>query len=95
MSALIRFSHNQILSLRFFKAEDAFPDFVDSEPIDTRSFARQLIKAIEDNASVNYLECLISESKKAINRQARWCMENLVEKDDSPEWWTKYQDEGI
>lgn len=94
MSKLIRFSHNQILALRFFKAEDSFPDFIESEPINTQSYARQLIVSIEDEASIAYLEAIISESKKAINRQARWLMENRGDK-SFPEWCTKYQDEGI
>lgn len=97
MSKLVRFSHNRILALRFFHAQDDFPDFVESEPSDPRRYAQELLIAIEDEASVDYLEALISECKKSINRHAKWCMENTfydTPKEEHPEWWTKYAEEG-
>lgn len=94
MSELIRFSHSKVLAMRWFNAQDSFPDFIESEPVNYEQYARELVGFLEDEACVAYWEAVISEIKKAINRHARWAMENC-DIENPPDWWTKYQDEGI
>lgn len=94
---MLRFSQSKILVLRWFRAEDHFPDFVESEPFDVKRAARDLVEKLEDESSVAFLEALISESKKAINRHAQWVIENGADipREEWPDWWTKYSEEGI
>lgn len=93
MTELIRTSRDMIVMVKKFLSHDSFETMFIDEPTSYEQAARDLVTAIEDETCVAFWEALIVQSKKAINRHARWGMENCDE--DGPEWWTKYQEEGI
>lgn len=94
MSELIPLNNSTVLGLRVYHAMDKYPDFIGVVTKEPRACARALVHAIEDECSVAYLECLISEAKKAINRHAEWCIDNGPDIENPPDWLTKYKDEG-
>jgi hypothetical protein len=56
--------------------------------------ARKLVDAFEGNVCIAFLEALILESKKEINRHAVVC-ESYSDEWNPPEWATKYADVGV
>ncbi len=98
MSSLVRISKSVVLLIKKFvhKEEDFKNMFLDfPEGTDFNQQARDFVTQIEDETCVAFWEALILQSKKAINRDALWCMENSnKDPKDGPEWWTKYQDSG-
>lgn len=94
MHNFVRLNDSVCMGIRMYRAVDKFPNFIKVVDAEPRACARELIEAIEDECSVEYMECLISEAKKAINRHAEWCMDNGPDIEDPPDWWTKYNDEG-
>lgn len=57
--------------------------------------AKQLIEYMEQELCICFLENIIVQAKKAINRHAKELMDNEAFEGQLPNWATKYREAGI
>ena len=87
-------SNHAVLGIQLYvpKEGGGFP--FTQEIFNPEKGARDLIESIEEECCIVFLEALIVQAKKAINRHAQWCEDNGGW-ETPPEWAVKYQDAGI
>ena len=91
---------NNVIGIELFqkKSNDEWDLDLTHIKWDAETAARELIQSFEEEVCIAFLEALIVQTKKSINRHAKWCMDSFIgedREDDPPEWWSKYQDAGL
>lgn len=98
MAKIVRLSRNVAVLVKKFVSTDEIDAimFLDNAIEGYEHETREFVELIEDETCVAFWEALIIQAKKAINRQAIWCMEASNKcSEDGPEWWSKYKEAGV